>query len=88
MKVWVVMERDDWPMAVYSNRRAAEAHAEAMRKIEAEVWPGERTVDTPILEYELQEDLDLDKSYDDIATRGGVSTVPLREVLCEGRPAR
>jgi hypothetical protein len=26
---YVVMHRDDWPLAVYSNRKAAEAHAAA-----------------------------------------------------------
>lgn len=29
MKVWVVIQRDYWPVAVYDNEEAAKAHTEA-----------------------------------------------------------
>lgn len=39
MKVWIVMERDDWPWAVYTSEEAADAHARAYAERMMARWP-------------------------------------------------
>lgn len=39
MKVWIVMERDDWPWAVYATQEDADAHARAYAERGVADWP-------------------------------------------------